>query len=274
MACALSLSTGCPADDAAPSDDGGNDSSGTAGGTMDAETNGGSGMMTVGGSDDTMGVTTDEPATTDGGGSSSGGDEPKPDGGMCTEDVECISENCYVAGQLGGICGECNGDDDCEFGCSAPNPLNMSPSVCNMGELGGGCETTEVCEKGLECANIIDVPGVFTANTCSECSDDAGCTDKELPSCQPTYSVLDVSGHKTCVGLASIPDGEGCDMETGGEACVSGFCATADLLGGLLQLGVCSGCVADEDCTDGQVCAPPEIDPAQGLIAGGCVDPK
>lgn len=279
MAFALTLSTGCPADED-PVDDGSNDSSGGAddGGTMNPPTtNGGSGMMegSTGGDDTagpmTMGMTTMMPTTM--GGTTSGPD-PLPDGSQCTADADCESMNCFVAGALGGICGECNEDADCEFGCSLPNPLTSAPSVCNMGELGGGCESTDVCEDGLVCALILDVPMILSASTCSECEDDAGCTEADT-SCQPIYDVANISGQKECVANGSIENGNGCDLVTGNTACMSGFCGEADFMS-FLSLGVCGECLANSDCDEGagEECLPPEIDLAKGLVPATCAVPE
>lgn len=267
---ALTLSTGCPADDSA----GDTAAEGTTGGADDGGTNmttvGGSGMMdgdSTGGMTDSGGPMTMGMTTTAEGGSSEGGVDPLPDGSQCTEDADCISMECYVAGGLGGICGECNEDADCDFGCSLPNPLTSAPSTCNDGTLGAGCESSDICVDDLICALILDVPTVLSASTCSECEDDAGCEDGD--SCQPSYDVQNISGSKTCVTDLSLPDGSGCDLTTGSGACTSTFCAEATAFE-ILTLGVCSGCLTDDDCMGDDVCIPPEIDLAQGLIAGAC----
>ena len=269
---ALTLSTGCPADDS-----GGDDTAaeGTTGGADDGGTNmttvGGSGMMegdTTAGMESSGGVMTMGMPTTAEGGSSEGGVDPLPDGSMCTENTDCISMECYAAGILGGICGECNEDADCEFGCSLPNPITSVPSACNDGTLGAGCESSDVCVDDLVCALIIDAPMFdLSASTCSECEDDAGCGDGT--SCQPSYDVPNISGSKTCVADLSLPDGSGCDLATGSGACMSTFCAAATLADAI-TLGVCSGCLTDDDCTGDDVCSDAEIDLAQGLVPSAC----
>jgi hypothetical protein len=201
------------------------------------------------------------------------GDPPKPNGELCPsgEDTECESMHCFTS-PLGNICGECEVDADCpDGGCSVPNPLSDPPqgSECNTGELGGGCMTSDVCMDMLQCVIIIDVPGFITASTCSECATDDECTGGDL--CSPSYDVLDLSGSKTCVAPGSVPNGEGCDfMGTGDDACLSGFCAIADVMT-VLQLGVCSECEVDEDCGGGMTCEAPTIDLETGLNAGTCV---
>jgi len=200
--------------------------------------------------------------------------EPMPNGSMCTEDAECMSMHCFVVGILGGICGECNTDADCADttmgGCTIPNPLAQPPegATCNTGEHGAGCETTDVCMEPFVCAEILNVPGVLVASTCSGCVEDADC-GADL--CSPSYDVLNLSGSKDCVMAGSVPDGEGCDfMGSGDMACASGYCAVADVMG-LLQLGVCSACEGDMGCGMNEMCEAPSVDLATGLIAGTCV---
>ena len=192
-----------------------------------------------------------------------------PNGAQCVEDAECASGECYEAGVLGGICGECDSDDDCIFGgCSPPNPIEMLPSVCNGGAPGDGCETDEACEGDFVCAEILDIPGIISASTCSECETDEMCRGEV---CNPFIDPLDFTGVKICVPPGAVPFGEPCDFETTGDlACQSGRCAVADFMG-ILQLGVCSQCATDDDCFGG-TCLPPEIDlPGGGIIPGVCV---
>lgn len=276
--------TACPAEDdpsgtADDSSTGGTDDP-TASGTMSASETSAT-MTTSATSASTSATTTPdtdsetEPGTISVTMTTTTGEDPLENGEMCDDNSQCISEMCFVVGPLGGICGECLTDADCAEttggGCSIPNPLSTPPegAACNMGEQGEGCMTDAVCADGGVCATILDVPGILTASTCSECLDDAGCTDGAL--CSPSYDVAELSGVKTCVPPGSVPDGEGCDLETtGSEACMSGFCQGADVLG-VLELGVCSGCAEDTDCAMGEMCAPPMVDLMMGLIAGGCV---
>jgi len=203
------------------------------------------------------------------------GEDPLPNGAMCEENEQCESMMCFVVGPLGGICGDCLSDADCADttggGCSIPNPLSTPPqgAECNMGQQGEGCMSDAVCVDGGLCAVILDVPGILTASTCGECLTDAECTDGAL--CSPSYDVAELSGVKACVAPGSVPDGEGCDLlsGTGNDACMSGFCQPADVLG-VIELGVCSGCATDDDCTEPEVCLPPEVVVATGLVAGGC----
>lgn len=257
-------STGPSVDDTG-TDTGTDDTTGDSGSTSDSSGDTTSGDTT----DGTDSGTTDGTSTDDGGSSSSGEPPPVPlpNGAQCTADEDCQSNECWLAGALGGICGECNEDSDCPAGgCSAANPLTSLPSYCNMGELGEGCETSAACMPGLECGDVLEVPGILDANTCGECLDDTDCPGQ---TCQPNYSVADLSGQFECVNLGSLPVGAGCDLTTGDAACTSGTCATADLMM-LLELGVCSECADDTDCPGG-TCQPAEIDLAMGLVPAVCV---
>ena len=198
--------------------------------------------------------------------------EPLPNGEMCDDNSMCISELCFVVGPLGGICGDCLTDADCEGGgCSIPNPLASPPSgaECNMGEPGEGCMSDAVCADGQLCAEILNVPGILVASTCGDCVSDADCEAPLL--CSPSYDVANLSGVKTCVPVESVADGEGCDLAgSGNEACMSTHCVGADVLG-VLELGVCNPCAADADCAAMETCAPPTVDLMAGLVVGGCV---
>ena len=189
-----------------------------------------------------------------------------PDGGSCAEDCECESEKCFQVPVLGGLCGECTEDADCpEGGCSIPNPLASTGSTCNMGELGGGCETTEVCQEGLQCELVLDVAGIITALTCSECGADTDCGG-ETPLCTIQYDVSNFKGQKVCVAASSVPDGEGCDLAGSGDmACTSGNCNEVDIMG-LATLGICGQCEADEDCGQGETCSETNVDITTGVV--------
>jgi len=243
--------------------------SGTTAATTDATTDstGGTTDESTGGSTDSG--STGDPTTggTDSGSSGGSTGDLVPDGGSCSADDECESGECYLAGILGGICGECNEDADCaDGGCTLPNPFAGMPPVCNSGMLGDGCNS-DICEMDLVCAEIINVPGVLTASTCSECETDADCG---MDTCQPDYDVVNVTGVNECVMPMSLPNGHGCDLVTGDAACMSGFCAEGNLMM-ILTLGVCSECEVDGDCGPGESCVAPDIDLTTGLTAGMCV---
>ena len=202
------------------------------------------------------------------GSSESGNPDGLPDGSKCNQDDQCASGSCFVSG-LGGLCGECSGDEDCEFGCSLPNPLATPPegSVCNEGNLGDGCESDAAC-PGLECVNVINVPGILEANTCSECEVDADCMPDQV--CDVSLDIANLSGVWTCVATSSVSLGEFCAQDgSGDEACTSGHCATANLKG-LIEFGVCSECEVTGDCMPGQTCFEPEVGLDGSVTAGFC----
>lgn len=278
---ALTFAAGCAKDDGTGTGEstGGPEESTGSESTMPSsmsmsETTGMTTTMTSGMTDPSM----TEPSTITVSTDTTAGPDPLPNGEVCDENDMCESMMCYVVGPLGGICGECLSDADCAAstggGCSIPNPLAMPPegATCNMGEPGEGCMSDDVCADEQVCAEILNVPGILVASTCSECIEDAGCMNGQL--CSPQYNVADLSGVKTCVDPGSVADGIGCDFAgTGNDACASGFCVPADVLM-VLELGVCSACATDEDCTGEDVCVPPAIDLESGLVAGACAPPK
>ena len=215
-------------------------------------------------------------------GSSESGDEPTSttgpdglgDGEQCSFDWECASDMCFVAGALGGICSSCLTDDDCDWGCSIPNPLAVPPegASCGDGDLTSGCESDDACQDGLTCGEVLDVPGILAISTCGECTSDADC-GAQL--CSPQIDVANVSGAWTCVGAGTVPDGDFCELDgSGNQACASGYCGEADVLG-LVMVGVCSECsnhaVANEGCGGGETCADPIVNLDGSVSPGSCV---
>lgn len=190
-----------------------------------------------------------------------------PDGQACSDDCECVSQSCFVVGILGGVCGECKDEGDCEGGgCTMPNPLAQPPAgaVCNDGAQGEGCNTSAACQTDLFCKTIVDVPGIITNATCSPCACDADCG---ADFCVPSYDVLDLSGAWVCAARGSLPDGSGCDLDgSAGSPCESGICAVADIMG-IWQVGVCGECNVDADCNNGETCQPLEVDIGTGVVS-------
>jgi hypothetical protein len=174
-------------------------------------------------------------------------------------------------GILGGICGDCNSDADCQYGCMFPDVFGDPPtgSYCHQGQLGGNCETSDACAGGAECALLIDVPGVVTVQTCSECETDVDCPGSQL--CSPDLDIPSLSGHLRCVALGSVPDGSTCDWAGGGDdACDSGHCTVVDVQG-LLSVGVCGQCDSDSDCNGGLgQCIPATVDLETGATGSTC----
>jgi len=198
---------------------------------------------------------------------------PQPDGGGCTEDCECESESCFFIAAIGGICGECKGDDDCEGGgCSIPNPLAEPPTgaFCSDGSNGTGCETDAACADGLSCGTLLEAPGILTLATCGECLVDGDCDNGQL--CSPTIDIGAFTGELLCVDPGTVPNGQACDhLGTGSDACESGICATIDVMS-VIQIGVCGECDVDADCMDkNMMCADPDLDDMMTVIPPMCV---
>jgi hypothetical protein len=188
---------------------------------------------------------------------------------------ECASGMCFLAGILGGICSECLTEDDCENGCSLPNPLSTPPigAMCNEGGLGDGCNTSASCvDADHVCALIIDVPGILSASTCSQCETTDDCTDGNV--CNVVIRIEDIAGEKVCVEPNSVEDGEFCDLSQDDQnaPCIN-FCAAANIMG-LVDFGVCGECsnidMDNEGCT-GTTCQNPTVDLDGTVVASMCV---
>ncbi len=178
-------------------------------------------------------------------------------GASCTADTECFSGHCYVIPFLGGQCGECNEDADCpDGGCTAPNPFESIGSVCNQGELAGGCESDAVCQPELVCQQVFNLLDLIVIQSCGECAIDADCEPGLI--CAPLVELPEWSGAKQCIAAASLPQDSYCDLEgNGDEACASGMCSTVDVQG-LDEIGSCGECKTDADCNGG-ICTPGEL---------------
>jgi hypothetical protein len=204
---------------------------------------------------------TDE-STTDGG--------ELPNGSTCTIDWECSSNNCYVVPFLGGQCGECNEDADCpDGGCTPPNPFEAFGSFCNLGELGGGCESTDVCMPGLVCGNVLDLLGLIQINTCGNCESDLDCPGQL---CAPLADIGEFNGFNDCIDSGSLPQDSYCLLEgNGDQACASGVCSTIDIMG-LAEIGACGECNSDADCLGG-TCVFGEFVLDTGTLTGSTCQP-
>lgn len=264
----LALSSTACGDDGGGDDEAGETTSAGDSGTDTGDESGDTGTTTdTGTTDDTTTGDTTTDTGTDTTTETDTGPGDLPNGAACTSDGECMSLNCYVVPFLGGQCGECNEDADCaEGGCTPPNPFENNGSTCNMGEVGGGCETDDVCMDGLTCGNVLDLLGLIQINTCGTCSTDEDCDGGTI--CAPIVVVEEFSGVNECIEPMSLEQDSFCNLEgNGDQACSSGICSTIDIMG-LAEVGSCGECNTDDDCMGGAVCVPGEFDLENGALSG------
>lgn len=197
------------------------------------------------------------------------GEEPTdlPNGSDCSESTACASGYCRDApGPGDGICSECIMDADCEMGtCSLD--FDIGWAVCTDGGLGEGCDSDEGCAGELVCVPAFGDDG---PRRCSECSDELACDEGLV--CTPVFGDSTFQSWRGCVAPASVDLGGGCPVTDGvgdGTVCMSGACGIETFMMGNLELGICSECDGDDDCTEGMTCAPPEIDMG-GITPGAC----
>jgi hypothetical protein len=135
----------------------------------------------------------------------------------------------------------------------------VRPSACNRGELGGGCETDEVCDRPSICAVLVDLEFVGPLRTCSECEADDECGRGEH--CAPRFDFPNFGGFHECVVPQSRGLGEGCTLGPSGDAvCSTGRCVPTTL-GVYGTAGSCGECLTDEDC-GGAPCSGAYVDDA------------
>lgn len=206
--------------------------------------------------------TTADESTTE---SSTDGNGFPDDGTSCTSDDECMSNNCYLVPFLGGTCGECNEDADCpDGGCTAPNVFDSGIAVCNVGEFGGGCETTSVCMPGLVCANVLDLLGLIQITTCGECDSSSDCSNGQI--CAPVASIEEFGGANECIAPGSLPQDAYCLLDGNGDQACNDLCSTVDMQG-LAEIGACGECNTDGDCGGGN-CIAGEFDVDTAVLTG------
>ncbi len=258
----------------------GPESSTTSGGGTDSAT---SGSGSSGGSGSTGSVSASGSAGSTGPGSTgqsfintdtgntTGPMPPQPNGSQCSLPEECESGKCFMVPMLGGVCSECVSDTDCPMGTCAFD-VSLGYAVCSDGGLGAMCDTPGQqggCQDGLVCAELLDTMGFFPANFCSECAADTDCDGGKL--CNPSFDPMGLGGYKACVDPGSVPNDQGCDAAgSGDQACMSGFCSEADIMG-FLKIGICGECDPDTNmgCMQGQTCNPPMAD-MNGLTGATC----
>ena len=248
------------------------------GGVASTETSGGDGdgdaTDTTGDGDgdgDTTGDGDGEPTTGDGDG------EPEPcegdgaNGTACNTGCDCASTFCRVLPILGGQCGECVVDADCpDGGCSLQSPFENNGPTCNMGEPGGGCESTEVCQDDLVCGNVLSLGGFIEVDTCGFC-EDGGCEGDLI--CTPVVLVEEFSGINTCVEPGSFAQDAYCDIEGNGDAACADFCSPV-LIEGIITIGACGECVDNDDCGADETCSPGAFDLGLGSLTGSTCVPN
>jgi hypothetical protein len=260
----------------------GDESSGSSGGTGPDSATATNGMSSTSASTTaTSSTTTANPTTTsaDSGSESmgfinpetgvdTGPQPPGPNGSMCGGNEECESGFCYQVPMLGGLCGECLMDSDCEMGTCALD-FNIMYAVCTDGSIGMMCDSDEGCAGELVCTQLIDTGGIFNASFCSDCGPSAPCMGDQV--CNPVYSDMGLGGYLTCVDPGSVENDQGCPIVDGmgdGSVCMSGHCGIANLFM-FLEVGVCGECDIDNDCPMMGTCNPPTADMG-GLMGATC----
>ena len=192
-----------------------------------------------------------------------------------------MSDSCYPTPPiLPNLCGECSSDADCAdstgFGCTPPNPLPGAErgAVCGDGSLGSGCETTDACQDGFTCEELLNIESfMLVLSACSECGATADCETGEV--CGLDLSVSEFSGQRVCQTEGSVPNDSFCDDSVDGDlACMSGFCETVDIEG-LLQLDVCGACNLDtgDGCATGEECVAGSVDISTFAVTGTSCQP-
>ena len=86
------------------------------------------------------------------------------------------------------------------------------------------------------------------------------------------FGPVSFGGRFECVPDAAVPDGGGCNLgddgqgqPIGNQACASGFCGAANVMG-LLKVGVCGQCNSDADCPGNGPCTEPLVDLDAGVL--------
>lgn len=230
--------------------------------TTDAGSSGSSGSLTTGitSGTSTTAVTTTGPCT----------DLPdQPLDAKCGDPsgCGCASGHCVSTPLFDSVCGECLDEDDCpDGGCTLSNPLTGTGSRCNEGNLGDGCNTDAACNQptALHCGLVLSAKPVLEVYTCGECETHADCVDPNMPFCNPSYDLAELTGVLRCVAKESVPNDQGCASN---EACESGFCGKAESMG-IVKLGVCGECLSDADCNRGKTCTPPVLDINNAILLG------
>lgn len=189
-----------------------------------------------------------------------------PNGDSCVSDDECQSGVCYdLPPCLGGPrCGECDEDADCaNGGCTPPNPFippgNGAGSTCNLGQLGGGCETDAACNvMGSTCTTVFS-PGGLDMRTCGLCDNvNNDCLMGEV--CHPAFDIPGFTGWNSCLPFQSLPTDSYCaplPSVSGILACESNNCG--EVMTACGTIGICGECMSDAGCGPGLTCNPGQL---------------
>jgi hypothetical protein len=156
---------------------------------------------------------------------------------QCLIDSQCANPDVSRCNPVSHLCVGCTDNAQCED--------NL---LCNV-ERGGVCRQ---CLSGSDCP--VGLPACETVNgRCVECLNNAECPNADSARCETT---ADGPSRFTCVGCQSNGDCSGGNRNLPGlchpvtDTCVecveSGDCSDATLA--RCGNGVCSACVADEDC--------------------------
>ena len=107
-------------------------------------------------------------------------------GDDCVTGDECVSGFCN-----GGVCSECESDDDCYGGTCVDDTDGVGYWVCEGGLLGLG----EPCTDGAECFSgfCYEAQNMFEETVCSECETNDDCGD--LSACVYWF------GYAVCMGI-------------------------------------------------------------------------
>jgi hypothetical protein len=185
----------------------------------------------------------------------------KPIGGICAQNFECESGNCWAT-----VCSECNEHSDCagdEY-CT----LDLTPPINSTCEPKKGIN--EACLSGVEC--LADACVGFR---CGECGTDAQCPSNEhcntIGECVSDLAEDAVCLRNSmclsnacaegfcaeCVGDAGCPTNQHCntlnecapDLAENAPCLRNSFCSS-----GFCVAGFCAECASDANCAANQHC--------------------
>lgn len=161
-----------------------------------------------------------------------------PDGGMCTENIDCASEHCQ-----GGVC--CADGDCCQTATDCPDSYGQPPA-CGMPSLCQGSRVDPICTAQFVCATgpIVEDDSACTsdivADDCMTAQDYRCNGDVDQPEAQcrllcGSDAGCDLAAHCAPVGsnrsicLPDVADGEACtrDAQCLSNHCNNGYCCAS-----------------------------------------------